>query len=154
MDMPERGAIDGHDVIRSVIESSLSDFNLGSVFELDALFDQTPVALAFLDPELRASRTNAALRRLVGLPGEAIIGRRPSEVDGGMDAALIERILADQVMTTGVPVFDRLLEQALAGERRVFSWSACRVMENGQVLGVLCSLADVTGLATSIRQAH
>ncbi len=154
MDMPERGAIDGHDVIRSVIESSLSDFNLGSVFELDALFDQTPVALAFLDPELRARRTNAALRRLAGLPDEAIIGRRPSEVDGGMDAALIERILADQVMTTGVPVFDRLLEQTLAGKRRVFSWSACRVMENGQVLGVLCSLADVTGLATSIRQSH
>jgi hypothetical protein len=154
MDMPERAAIDGYDVIRNVIESSLSDFNLGSVFELDALFDQTPVALAFLDPELCARRTNAAFRRLAGLPDAAMIGRRPSEVDGGMDAALIERILADQVMTAGVPVFDRLLEQTLGGKRRVLSWSACRVMENGQVLGVLSSLADVTGLATSFRQSH
>ena len=154
MDMPERGTIYGHDFIRNAGESSLSDFDLGSVFELDALFDQTPVALAFLDPELRARCTNAALRRLVGLPDEAIIGRRPSEVAGGMDAALIERILADQVMATGVPVSDRLMEQTLAGKRRVYSWSACRVMDNGQVLGVLCSLADVTGLATSIRQSH
>jgi PAS domain-containing protein len=112
--------------MRNVGESSLSDFSLGSVFQLDALFDQTPVALAFLDSGLRARRTNAALRRLVGLPDEAIIGRCPSEVGGGMDAALIERILAGQVMTTGVPVSDRLLEQALAGRNRVFSWSACR----------------------------
>jgi PAS domain S-box-containing protein len=154
MDMPERGAIEGHDVIRNVIESSLSDSNLGSACELDALFGQAPVALAFLDPELRARRTNAAYRRMIGLPDEAIIGRRPSEFDGGVDVALGERILAGQVIGRGVPVIDRHLEQTLAGKRRVLSWSACRVMENGQVLGVLCSLADVTGLATSLRQAH
>ncbi|HYZ57324.1 MAG TPA: PAS domain-containing protein [Streptosporangiaceae bacterium] len=68
MDIPERDAIDGHDVLRSVIESSLYDFNLGSICELDALFDQSPVALAFLDPELRYKRINAAFRRAVGLP--------------------------------------------------------------------------------------
>jgi hypothetical protein len=154
MDIPERGAIDGHDVIRSVIESSLYDFNLGSVCELDALFGQSQVALAFLDPELRYKRINAAFRRAVGLPDEAIIGRRPSEFDGSMDAALVERILAEQVIDRGVPVIDRLLKQTLAGGGRVFSWSACRVMEDGQVLGALCSFADGTGQATSLRQAH
>ena len=123
MDIPERGAIDGHDVIRSVIESSLSDFDLGSVCELDALFGQSSVALAFLDPELRYKRTNAAFRRAVGLPDEAIIGRRPSEFDGSMDAALVERILAGQVINRGIPVVDVPLGRTLAGERRIFLWS-------------------------------
>jgi PAS domain S-box-containing protein len=154
MDIPERDIIDGYDVIRSVIKSSLPGSAFVSLRELDALFDQAPLALAFADRELRARRTNAAFRRMVGLPDEAIIGRRPSEADGGMDAALIERILAEQVMTTGVPVIDRLVEQALPGEHRVLSWSAYRVMENGQVLGVLCSHRDITGQATSLRQAH
>jgi PAS domain S-box-containing protein len=153
-DMPGRGTTDGQDVIRKVIESSLSGFNLGSVFELDALFDQTPVALVFADRELRARRVNAAFRRLFGLPDEAVIGRRLSEVDSGVDAALIERTLADQVIGRGVPVTDVHLELTLAGERRILSWSAYPVMENGQVLRVLCCFSDVTGQATSLRQAH
>jgi len=59
--------------------------------ELGALFDQSPIAMVFLDRELRARRANAALRRLFGLPDEAIIGRRSSEIDHGVDAAWIER---------------------------------------------------------------
>jgi hypothetical protein len=122
--------------------------------ELDALSDQVPIALVFCDPELRARRTNAAFRRLLGLPDEAIIGRRFSELDGGMDAALVERVLADQVMTTGVPVADVSVRQILADKRRVLSWSADPVMENGQVLGTLCRFRDITGQAPSLRQAH
>jgi PAS domain-containing protein len=104
--MPEWDAVNGHDVIRNVIESSLPDSALVSLRELDALFDQSPAALLFADRELRARRTNAAFRRLVGRPDAAIIGRRPSEIDGGMDAALLERILAEQVIGRGVPVTD------------------------------------------------
>jgi PAS domain S-box-containing protein len=154
MGVPKRGSIDGHDVIQGVTRSPLPDSAFVSLRELDALFDQSPIAMVFHDRELRARRTNAAHRRLVGLPDEAIIGRRPSEVDGGVDAALVERILADQVMTTGVPAVDVHLEQTRAGKRRVFSWSAYRVMENGQVLGVVCCFRDVTGQVPSLRQAH
>jgi PAS domain S-box-containing protein len=154
MDLPERVAMNGHDVIRHVTEPSLSDSALVSLRELDALFDQAPVALAFLDRDLRARRTNAALRRLLGLPDEAIIGRRPSEVDGGLDVALVERTLAEQVINKGVPVADVHLEPVLAGKRRVFSWSAHPVTENGQVLGALCCFRDVTGQVPSLRQAH
>jgi hypothetical protein len=150
--MLQPDAIDGPDVIRSVVQSSLS--NLASISELDALFGQAPVALALLDHELRARRTNAAYRRLAGLPGKAIIGRRPSETDDGIDAALIERVLAEQVIGRGVPVIDKLLEQTLAGKRRVLSWSACRVLQNGQVLGVLCCLAEISGRAGWLREAH
>jgi PAS domain S-box-containing protein len=136
---------------------SLSDSAFVPLRELDALFDQSSTAMAFLDRELRTRRTNAAFRRLAGLPDEAIIGRRFSEVDRGMDAALNERVLAEQVIGRGVPVVDGQLEQTLAGEHRVFSWSAHPVMENGQVLGVLCSSTDVTGrvqAVTALRQAH
>ena len=89
MDMPERGAINAHDVIRYVTGSSPPDSVLVSLRELDALFDQAPVAMTFLDRKLRVRRTNAAFRRLVSLPDKAIIGRRPSEFDNGVDAALM-----------------------------------------------------------------
>jgi PAS domain S-box-containing protein len=154
MDMPERGTIEGHDVRQGVTKSSLPDSAFVSLRELDALFDQAPVAMAFHDRELRARRTNAAFRQLFGLPDEALIGRRPSEFDGSMDAALAERTLTDQVMTKGVPVADMPLRRTLAGERRVFLWSAHRVMENGQVLGALCRFRDVTGQVPSLWQAH
>jgi PAS domain S-box-containing protein len=133
--------------------SSLPDSGL-SISELDALFHQSPIALVFLDSGQRVRRTNAASRRLTGFPDEAIIGRRPTEVDSGMDAAWHERILAGQVINRGVPVVDVHLEQTLPGNHRVVSWSACRVMENGQVVGALCSFRDITSQVTSLQQAH
>jgi PAS domain S-box-containing protein len=128
-----------------------------SIRELDALFDQSPIALVFLDRDLRVRRTNAAFRRLVGVPDEAIIGRRPSEGESGMDAALAERTLAEQVIGRGVPVVDVHLGLTLSGQRRVFSWSAYRVTDNGQVLGVLASFTDITSrvqAVTALRQAN
>jgi len=112
-----------------------------SVRELDALFDQAPVAMVFRDRELRTRRTNAAFRELTGLPDEALIGRRPSEIDMAgrvMDTDLIERTLVGQVMS-GAPVVGMPLEQTLAGKRRVFAWSAYRVTDNGRVLGAVGS---------------
>jgi PAS domain S-box-containing protein len=125
--------------------------------ELNAVFEQSPVGLVLSDRDLRVKRTNAAFRRLVGLPEEALIGRRPSEVDDGADGALIERILAKQVLDSGVPVVDVPMEQTVAGERRVLSWSAYRTTDNGRVLGVLGSVMDVTDRAqvvSALRQAN
>ncbi len=157
MNIPERDPTDNGNVTRSVIKSSLPDSATGSIRELGALFDQSPIALVFVDRELRVKRTNAAFRRLVGMPGEVLIGRRPSEVGAGMDTAMIERTLAEQVMKRGVPVVDVHLEQTVAGQRRDLSWSAYRVTENGQVLGVMGALIDVTDRAQavrSLRRAH
>jgi len=128
--------------------------------QLDALFDQSPVAMVFNDRELRAQRTNTAFRQLTGVPDEVIIGRRPSEVDVAsriMDTGLIERILAEEVMDAGVPVIDMHMEGILAGRHRVFAWSAYRVTDNGQVFGAVASLTDITGpvqAATALRQAN
>ncbi|MGW0085423.1 SpoIIE family protein phosphatase [Streptomyces sp. NPDC003393] len=154
MDMSERDIINDYDVIRGIIKSSFSDSYLDFVSKPDVLFDQTPVALIVSDREMRAWRVNAAFRALLDLPDEVVIGRRPSEVDRGLDAALLERTYAEQVIGRGVPVIDAHLEWTVAGKCRVLSWSAHPVMENGQVQGALCSFADITGQATSLRQAH
>jgi PAS domain S-box-containing protein len=136
---------------------SLPDSGL-SIRELDALFEQSPIALVFNDRELRTRRTNAAFRRMAGLPDEALIGRRPSEAGLGVgDPVWGERTLAEQVIGRGVPVIDVHLERTVAGQRRVLSWSAYRVTDNGRVLGVLGSLTDVTGrvqAVTALRQAN
>jgi PAS domain S-box-containing protein len=136
--------------------SSLPDSGL-FIRDLDALFDQSPIALVFNDRELRTRRTNAAFRRLVGLPDELLIGRRPSETGLGMDAAQGERIVAEQVIGKGLPVIDMHLERTVAGQRRVFSWSAYRVTDNGEVVGVLGSFTDVTDrvqAVTALRDAN
>jgi PAS domain S-box-containing protein len=135
---------------------SLPDSGL-SIRDLDALFDQSPIALVFNDRELRTRRTNAAFRRLVGLPDEVLIGRRPSETGLGPDAAWGERTLAEQVIGQGLPVIDVHMERTVAGQRRVFSWSTYRVTDNDEVLGVLSSLTDVTDrvqAVTALRQAN
>ncbi len=128
--------------------------------ELDALFDQSPLAMVFTDHEMRVLRTNAAFRQLTGLPEEALIGRRPSEygmADRVMDMDLIERTLAGQVIGAGVPVVSMPLEQILGAERRTFSWTAYRVTHNGRVLGAAGVLTDITGsvkAAADLKQAN
>src|SRR5258708_2121428 len=128
--------------------------------ELGVLFDQSPIAMVFTDRDLRTRRTNAAFRRLAGLPDEALTGRRPSEAGHGdriTDTALIERHLAEEVIDGDVPVVSMHLEQTLAGERRVLSWSAYRVTDNGHVLGAVSCLTDITGrvrAVTALQQAY
>jgi PAS domain S-box-containing protein len=139
------------------MKSSFPDSALGSIRELNAVFDQSPVGLVLTGRNLRVTRTNAAFRRLVGLPEEALIGRLPSEIDHGLDGALIERILTGQVLDQGTPVVEMPLEQTVAGQRRVLSWSAYRATDNGQVLGVLGSVMDITDrvrAVTALRQAN
>jgi PAS domain S-box-containing protein len=139
------------------MKSSFPHCALGSLRELNAVFDQSPAGLVLGDGELRVTRTNATFRRLVGLPDEALIGRRPSEIDHGMNGALVERTLAEQVLNRGVPVVEVPLEQTLAGQRRVLSWSAYRMTDNGQVLGVLGAVTDITDrvqAVTALRQAN
>src|SRR5260221_4257168 len=149
-----------HNVKRKAISPSRPDPGPRPAGELGVLFDQSAIAMVFSDRDLRTRRPNAAFRRLAGLPDEALTGRRPSETDPGdriMDTALIEHALAEQVISRGVPVVDVHLESTMAGERRVFSWSAYRLTDNGQVLGVLGSLTDITGRVQAVpalRQAY
>jgi len=136
---------------------SLAESFFGSTRELGVLFGQSPVPMVFSDGELRIKYANAAFRQELGLPGETLTGRRLSEIEHGMNAALIERSLTKQVINRGVPVVDVHLEKTLAGTRRVMSWSAYPVTDNGQVLGTVGSLLDITDrvqAATALRQAN
>ena len=127
-----------------------------STRELDALFDQSPVAMIFTDVEMRTRRANAAFRQLTGLSNEKLLGRRPSEVPGAdrlVDTHFVERILADQVISEGVPVVNMTLEH----KRVVLAWTAYRVTAGSQVLGAVSSLVDITGPAQAdmdLRQAN
>jgi PAS domain S-box-containing protein len=131
-----------------------------SIRVLDALFDQSPVAMVLSDSELRTRRANAAFRQLTGLPDEALIGRRPAETRGNASPAEVgplESILAEQVIKQGVPVVNMSLELPLPGGRRVVSWTAYRVTDNGQVLGAVSTFIDITGsvqAAAALRQAN
>src|SRR5260221_12380937 len=119
-----------------------------SARELDALFEQSPVAMVFADRELRTRRANAAFRELTGLPDEALIGRRPSEsvrADHWVDTHMVERTLAQQVISEGVPVINMALERTEAGKRRAYAWTAYRVTDNGRVLGAVGYLIDING---------
>ncbi|GAA4506805.1 SpoIIE family protein phosphatase [Actinoallomurus oryzae] len=151
-------------------EPSLLESSSRTNPELDVLFDQSPVGMIFLDRELRARRTNAAFRQLIGLPDEAIIGRRPSEVEDlsirywatarpihwrtSDGTAWDERTLGEQVIDRGVPVINMHVEWTRAGKRRILSWSGYRVTENGRVLGALLCFLDFTNHAQSITRTH
>lgn len=69
---------------------------------LAALVDNTPVGFAFLDPQLRYMRVNAALAQTNGLPVEAHPGRSLREVNPGLAHSL--EPLLQRVMDSSVPV--------------------------------------------------
>ena len=77
--------------------------------ELESLFANAPVGLAFVDREHRYLRINERLAEMNGLPVEAHLGRRVSEVLP-VSAPLLDAIL-DEVLRTG-----RVIERQIAGE--------------------------------------
>ncbi|MFI8254877.1 SpoIIE family protein phosphatase [Streptomyces filamentosus] len=69
----------------------------------DRLVSQSPIGLAVLDTELRYALVNPALERFNGVPAALHLGRLPSEVLTGVDAAPLEAA-ARQVLETGRPL--------------------------------------------------
>ena len=131
-----------------------------SVRELEALFEQSPVAMIFTDRDLRNRRANAAFRQLARISDDTLIGRRPSETEGAdwlLDTEFIERVLAEEVIGKGNSIVNMPLERTEEGKRRVISWTAYRVTDNGQVIGVVGTLLDITEEAeaeAALRQAN
>jgi PAS domain S-box-containing protein len=88
---------------------------------LDALYAQAPVGLAFLDPELRYRRVNAALAAINGRSVEDHIGRTVPEVLGALGddlAGAARRVLATGEPSGGIDVTGET--PAAPGEAR--SW--------------------------------
>ncbi|WP_442940379.1 PAS domain S-box protein [Nostoc sp.] len=114
---------------------------------LNAWVTNSPVALAFVDPELRYIYVNEALAAINGVPQTQHIGRTFKEVLPEW-AAQVEPIF-EQVMKTRQP----LLNQEVSGETYspgvyrygiVSYYPVC--LPNGQLLGVGISSIDITQL--------
>jgi PAS domain S-box-containing protein len=121
-----------------------------SIRGLDALFDQSPVAMIFTDSQMRARRANTAFRQMMGVPKGDLIGHPLTQqalVSDILDTRFVERTLTEQVIGRGVPVVNVPLELNVAGEHKVAAWTAYRVTDNGRVLGVVSTLVDVTDQA-------
>lgn len=112
---------------------------------VDALLARSPVGFCFLDTELRYVKINEALARMNGLPVEAHLGRRPSEVLPGLaesEAAL------RAALETETPVVDREVKgttPAAPGEVRhwLASYYPVRV-PGGGLRGAACMIVEIT----------
>ena len=105
--------------------------------ELDALFRDSPLGIAFLDLELRFVRVNDALAQMNQVPADEHLGRSVGEVTGHYD---IERDLR-RVVETGEPML--AVDIALHGRHFEASYFAVRD-DRGELLAVGKAMIDVT----------
>ncbi|MDA0162793.1 SpoIIE family protein phosphatase [Solirubrobacter ginsenosidimutans] len=105
--------------------------------ELDAVFRDSPLGIAFLDLDLRFLRVNEALARMNQVPAAEHLGRTAGEVTGQND---VERALR-QVVETGEPILD--VDVALHGRRFEANYFPVRD-DRGELLAVGKAMSDVT----------
>jgi PAS domain S-box-containing protein len=111
----------------------------GSALE-DSLFHQAPVGLAFLGPDLRFRRVNAALGEIVGKPEADHDDKLPSEVWPEEVAARAEAA-ARKVLADGLPITESGYPQG-----HTASWFGVRVPD-GEIAGVGLVLSPEAGPA-------
>jgi serine phosphatase RsbU (regulator of sigma subunit) len=113
---------------------------------LETLLLQAPVAFAFYDTQLRYRRINRLLAEINGLPMDAHIGYRPSEVLPPEIGPAIESMLL-RVLDSGEAVADDdfTVDSLLEGPPRHFQsqWFPA-VDETGAIIGVAVLIVDVT----------
>ncbi|XXF75163.1 PAS domain-containing protein [Myxococcaceae bacterium GXIMD 01537] len=109
---------------------------------LDALLDLSPTGLAFLDPDLRYVRANAALAAMDGVPATQHVGRRPSEVLPGLGPALEPRLR--RALETDSPVLDASIVHEAPSEPRHWSGSYVPVRAGDRLLGVGAAWVELT----------
>src|SRR3954466_12040583 len=86
-------------------KSSVAQFDDVPVRGLvDAMFAQAPIGIAYWDTDLRYRRLNAELAAMNGLPVEAHIGRRPSEILPDLGPQL--EALFRRLLRSGEPLRD------------------------------------------------
>jgi PAS domain S-box-containing protein len=116
--------------------------------ELEAVYGGAPVGLAFVGADLRYVRVNARLAALNGVPPAAHVGRTPTEVMPSL-GPFLEPLLRG-VLSTGEPVRGLEFRTEAPGEPgAVRDWLVDyhpAVDSAGRVVGVTCSVAEVTAL--------
>jgi PAS domain S-box-containing protein len=113
---------------------------------LDALLAEAPVAFALYDLDLRWRRINRALAETNGLPVDAHLGRRPTELLASPLGEAIEANLR-RVLETGEVISDDDFTAALPGTDVVRHWESQWYPardESGRLIGVAVMVTDVT----------
>ncbi|HEX9401625.1 MAG TPA: PAS domain-containing protein [Anaeromyxobacter sp.] len=113
---------------------------------LDAVVENAPVGIGFLDPELRFGRVNRLLADMNGLLVEDHLGKTMAELFPGLPAAEVERAWRD-VLETGRPVLDTEVQgetPAAPGKRRTWLESWYPVRSGDEILGVGTLVREVT----------
>ncbi|WP_052441303.1 SpoIIE family protein phosphatase [Streptacidiphilus anmyonensis] len=117
---------------------------------LGALFTQSPLGLQLYDPELRLVRVNSAARLVREVPDDRILGRSLREIlqlFEVTDSDVAERT-AHHVLESGQPVLGlplRFRSPEDPSVQIVISVGLFRLdRADGSVLGLACSLSDVT----------
>jgi len=116
--------------------------------ELEAVYGGAPVGLAFVGADLRYVRVNDRLATLNGVPPTGHVGRTPAEVTPAL-APFLEPLLRG-VLATGQPVRGLEFRTEAPGEPgAVRDWLLDyhpAVDASGTIVGVTCSVAEVTAL--------
>jgi PAS domain S-box-containing protein len=115
-----------------------------AIAELDGIFEHVTIGLALFDRELRYVRVNDRLAEMNGLPVEAHIGRRVSEVLPGLPSEVEADVR--RVLETGEPLSEVYVSGSTPArpEQRDWMSSYFPVRERGTVVGVGCVVRDVT----------
>jgi PAS domain S-box-containing protein len=122
--------------------------------ELETLSEVATVGIALLDRELRFVRVNRRLAEIDGVPADAHLGRRVSDVVPEIPHRVLEaarRGLDAGELVSGVEY--SIPSRSQPGRERNFLASISPVRTDGEVVGGVCVIEDVTALKRAERLA-
>jgi PAS domain S-box-containing protein len=113
----------------------------------NSLVEQSPIAIAVFDPDLRLVRANQAEVEMTGIPEAAMLGLRAGEIAPDVDSEAIEAAMGE-VLATGRPLIDRQhTGRTAADPDHDHAWSVSYYRLDdpaGQVVGLAASAIDVS----------
>ncbi|HPF34940.1 MAG TPA: sigma 54-interacting transcriptional regulator [Candidatus Krumholzibacteria bacterium] len=110
----------------------------------EQLFTSAPLAVAFLDRDLRYLRVNEVMARANGASPEAHVGRGVADMSSELADELTSRYR--QVLASGRPLTDQEIEQTDAeGRRRIWLAGSFPVLDDDGAVAGICTVAqDIT----------
>lgn len=118
----------------------------GATTPARAILDQLPFGVAVFDRDLRFAYVNPVLLRINGLPLEAHLGRRVTDVAPAEGADRIETLMAG-VLATGEPVLDEVVvgrRQNVPSGDVTSRASYVPYTVDGEVVGIVAVVEDLT----------
>lgn len=117
---------------------------------LENIYTASPIGFALLDENLRFLRVNRALTEINGASAEATIGKTVLEMLPN-EVGQIAQALHRQVLETGQPIHNRLIDGTLQADDSLRYWTASYfpvTLHNGQ-RGVAAAITEISDLKTA-----